>query len=338
MRIDYHVHLEEGPYSFRWLEKTYHNLLQGQPSTENKHSKQWLSESLQRLTERVTKGAYNPLWLDLYLENAKKKGIKEIGIVDHLYRFTDCRKYFEKNILLDGSRIGTIQKQWLDLVMTESMDHFVEAISNSKEKWAKHGVQLKVGIEADYFEDGEDELSELLSKHNWDFINGSVHFVNGWGFDNPQTKDEFEKYDLNALYENFFRIVEKATRSGLFDFISHLDNLKVFRYRPNEDKLLPLYKKIVKALKEMDVATEVNAGLYYRFPAKEMCPSETFLNLLIEGNVPLLISSDAHFPEDLGAFINENIEMLYQKGVRQIATFEKRKRIMMPLRNYSLNN
>jgi histidinol-phosphatase (PHP family) len=45
--------------------------------------------------------------------------------------------------------------------------------------------------------------------------------------------------------------------------------------------------------------------------------------LLVEENVPLLISSDAHFPEDVGAFINENIEKLYQKGVRQIATFEE---------------
>jgi histidinol-phosphatase (PHP family) len=53
--------------------------------------------------------------------------------------------------------IESIQKQWLDLVMTESIDHFVETISNSKEKWEKHGVQLKVGIEADYFEDGDDE-------------------------------------------------------------------------------------------------------------------------------------------------------------------------------------
>lgn len=27
MKIDYQVHLEEAPNSFRWLEKTYHNLL-----------------------------------------------------------------------------------------------------------------------------------------------------------------------------------------------------------------------------------------------------------------------------------------------------------------------
>lgn len=331
MRVDYHVHLEEGPYTYRWLEKTYQNLLMGQSSLVNKYSKQWVSDSLQKLAERVTKGAYDSIWLDLYLENAIRKGIKEVGIVDHLYRFTECRTYFEKNVLLDETPIGTLQKQWLDLVMTESMDHFAESITRNKEKWAKQGVRLKVGVEADYFEDGEEDLSELLSKHNWDFINGSVHFINGWGFDNPQTIDEFEKCDVTSLYEDFFRIVEKATRSGLFDFISHLDNIKVFGYRPHADSLLPMYKKVIKALKEMNAATEVNAGLYYRFPVKEMCPCEPFLDLLIEENIPLLISSDAHFPEDLGAYINENIEMLYQKGVRQIATFERRKRIMMPL-------
>jgi histidinol-phosphatase (PHP family) len=331
MKIDYHVHLEEGPYSFRWLEKTYHNLLTGQPISELKHSKQWLSKSLLLLSERMAKGAYDPSWLDLYLENAKKKGLKEVGIVDHLYRFTESRNYFKKHILLDDSRLGSLQKQWLDLVMTESMGDFVQAITASKEKWEKQGIKLKIGLEADYFEAGEDELTEILGKHDWDFIHGSVHFVRGWGFDNPQTKDEFKKYDLYELYKEFFQTIENATRSGLFDFISHLDNLKVFGYRPNESELLPLYKKVVKALKQMNVATEINAGLYYRFPVKEICPSETFLDLLIEENIPLLISSDAHFPEDIGAFVHENIKMLQQKGVKEIATFEKRNRVMKPL-------
>ncbi|MGG4488080.1 histidinol phosphate phosphatase domain-containing protein [Metabacillus idriensis] len=331
MRVDYHVHLEEGPYTSKWLKKTYQNLLLGQHSTEEKTSKQWAVQSVQKLSDRLTKGAYDPIWLDLYLENAKRKGIKEVGIVDHLYRFTDCRTYFEKNMMLDESPIGRLQKRWLDLVMTESMDHFAESITKNKEKWAKQGVQLKIGIEADYFEDEEEALSELLSKHDWDFINGSVHFVNGWGFDNPKTTDEFEKYDVNVLYETFFRIVEKAIRSGLFDYISHLDNIKVFGYRPNDDLLHTLYKRIVKALRDMDAATEFNAGLYYRFPVKEMCPSEPFLDLLIENKIPLLLSSDAHFPEDIGSFLDENIEMLINKGVKEIVTFDKRERMMKPL-------
>ncbi|UAL53554.1 histidinol phosphate phosphatase domain-containing protein [Metabacillus dongyingensis] len=331
MRVDYHVHLEEGPYTSNWLKKTYQNLLLGQHSPEEKSSKQWAAKSVQKLSERMIKGAYDPIWLDIYLENAKRKGIKEVGIVDHLYRFTDCREYFEKNMLLDESPIGRLQKQWLNLVMTESMDHFAESISRNKEKWAKQGVQLKVGIEADYFEGDEEDLSALLCRHEWDFINGSVHFINGWGFDNPKTIHEFENYDVHVLYETFFRIVEKAIRSDLFDYISHLDNIKVFGYRPHTDLLMPMYKRIVKALKEMDAATEVNAGLFYRFPVKEMCPSEPFLHLLIENEIPLLLSSDAHFPEDIGAFLDENMDMLINKGVKEIATFDKRKRIMKPL-------
>ncbi|MBD1382863.1 histidinol phosphate phosphatase domain-containing protein [Metabacillus arenae] len=332
MKVDYHVHLEEGPYSFKWLERTSQTIHTFSYPAESRHTIKWMKDTLSKLNDRVHKGAYDSSWLDLYLESAKRKGIREVGIVDHLYRFTDSRKYFETYMVLDESPIGQLQNQWLGQVMTERMDHFFEAVSAAKEKWEKQGILLRVGIEADYFENSENELKELLSCHDWDYINGSVHFLHGWGFDNPQMKDRFEKYDLNELYQHFFRIVEKGIRSGLFDFMSHLDNLKVFGYRPHEESLIPSYKRIVKALKEMDVATEVNAGLYYRFPVKEMCPSKTFLNLLLEENVPVTLSSDAHFPDDLGAYASENAAMLVEKGIREIATFKKRERIMKPLR------
>jgi histidinol-phosphatase (PHP family) len=77
--------------------------------------------------------------------------------------------------------------------------------------------------------------------------------------------------------------------------------------------------------------TEINAGLYYRYPVKEMCPSPAFLDILINEGVLFTTSSDSHFPDDTGAFIDQNTETLLKKGVTQIATFEKQQRIMKPL-------
>ena len=41
-------------------------------------------------------------------------------------------------------------------------------------------------MEADYFVGGEAELMSLLDGYDFDYIIGSVHFHNGWGFDNPE--------------------------------------------------------------------------------------------------------------------------------------------------------
>lgn len=331
MKADYHLHLEEGPYSLRWLDRTNQALDHFEPLEEKKHTRAWLEKSISRLAERMENGAYDSSWLDLYLQEAKRKGLTEVGIVDHLYRFKETRAYFEKNLDLSDSEIGRKQQIWLDQVMTESMADFVKAINEAKPRWAAEGVTLRLGMEADFFSGSELELKELLAGYEWDYVIGSVHYLYGWGFDNPETQSHFEDFHLVDLYNDFFAVVEKAVRSGLFQFVAHLDNLKVFNYRPEESLLLHHYENIARALVDTDTATEINAGLYYRYPVKEMCPSPAFLEVLIKAGVALTTSSDSHFPDDIGAYIEENTQALLEKGVAEIATFEKRKRIMKPI-------
>lgn len=321
MSVDYHVHLEEGPYSFRWLERTSRALQHFYPVSEGNHHRSWIQSSYKLLNERLEKGPYSSGWLDLYLQKAKERNLKEVGIVDHLYRFRETRDYFEKNMDISETDLGRKQHQWLKQVMTENMEDFVDFIESQKQKWAEHGIKLKLGMEADYFPGSHNQLKELLSTHRWDYVIGSVHFVDGWGFDNPEAIDRFDQYELEDLYGRFFQIVEEAIRSGLFDFVAHLDNLKVFNFRPHEEILLPHYEKIARALVDTNTATEVNAGLFYRYPIKEMCPSPSFLKVLAEAGVRFTTSSDSHFPDDIGLYVNENTERLKALGIHQIATF-----------------
>ena len=102
MKIDYHVHLEEGPYSFRWLERTSEAIASFDlPDGLEKGTKDFVTWQVNSWKNRLDKGCYSEEWLDLYLKRAKQLGLKEVGIVDHLYRFRETRDYFEKNMLLD---------------------------------------------------------------------------------------------------------------------------------------------------------------------------------------------------------------------------------------------
>lgn len=326
--MDYHVHLEEGPYSFRWLERTSKAMTSFySPDGLEAGSKEFITWKINELKNRLDHGCYSEEWLDYYLIRAKQLGLKEVGIVDHLYRFKETRAYFEKNMILDESGLGKIQRYWLDSVMTEKMDHFVDFILRAKEKWRLEGVELKLGMEADYFVGSEAELTELLNKKPWDYVIGSVHFVDGWGFDNPQTVNKFETLDLKALYEQFFTTVEKAIRSKLFDFVAHLDNLKVFNFQVKDsDFMVGWYERIADALIETGTATEVNAGLFYRYPVQEMCPGPEFMKTLVKRGVEFTVSSDSHFPDDLGKYTEKNTNTLKSLGVDKLVGFERRQK------------
>lgn len=331
MKVDYHIHLEEGPYSLSFVEKSLRVMDHFEQNQEVRHSKKWLENNIAKIGKRLEEGEYSKWWLDYYLQEAINKGINEVGIVDHLYRFKETKAYFTKYIDVTSSEMGKKQARWLDQVMVRSLSDFVEFIQSQKELWASKGVQLKLGLEADYFVGGEAELQSLLAGFDFDYIIGSVHFHNGWGFDNPDLQQKFLEYDLLELYKNHFEVVKKAAESKMFNFIAHLDNMKVFNYRPDEASLMAMYKEVAGVLVTNDVATEINPGLYYRYPVKEMCPSSHFLDILIAEGVKFTMSSDSHFPNDIGIYSNEIRNMLLEKGVKEIATFEKRQRIMKPL-------
>ncbi|UBH13525.1 histidinol phosphate phosphatase domain-containing protein [Macrococcus armenti] len=325
MKVDFHIHLEEGPYTNNFFNKTITSI----DTVKGVHTTGMLDDIERKaklFKERMDKGDYSEWWLDLYLETALQKGLKQVGIVDHLYRFEETRDYFLKYMDVSDTDLGRRQREWLNQVMTHKMAEFVLFINSQKEKWRKAGVELKLGIEVDYFTGGEEELKTLLAPYNFDYTIGSIHFNNGWGFDNPELENKFNEYDLVDLYTAHFNTVIKAAESGIFSFIAHLDNLKVFKYRPDEELLIPLYEKVAEALAKNDVATEVNVGLKYRYPVKEQCPSERFIQVLSKHNVLFTTSSDSHFPHDIGIYNDEIKDLLKRNGVDRIVTFSRMKR------------
>lgn len=335
MKVDFHFHLEEGPYSVGWMQRTACALeavsgsrLAGDSAP---HTLEWAEQLIRQLKHRMDQGCFHEAWLGHYFALGQQRGIERFGIVDHGFRFTEFRAYYEKHMILDDTPIGKMQRYFLDRVSIGSIEPYLKAVRKAQQ--AGHPVSL--GLEADYFPGGEEELGELLAKYDLDYVIGSVHFLDGWGFDNPETQEMFKEKDLPALYRQLFDTVKGAATSGLFDIIAHLDNLKVFNYRPDESVLLPMYEDVARTLKAADVATEINTGLAYRYPVKEACPSPAFLRVLHQYEVPITLSSDSHYPDDIGMLLDEAGELLKQTGYKDIVYFKDRQRIAVPLAGLS---
>ncbi|MFC4303208.1 PHP domain-containing protein [Cohnella boryungensis] len=330
MKVDLHFHLEEGPYSLRWLTRTMQALAATNADAEQgpEHSLAWAEALAEQLESRVWHGCFNEAWLDRFLNTGRARGIGVFGVVDHLYRFRECRPYYEKHMLLDDSPVGQAQLKWLNQVCVTSLDEFVSFVTEAK----KTRPDLLLGIEADFFPGGERELGDLLAGYDWDYIIGSVHFMDGWGFDNPQTQSRFADLKPLEAYSIYFDLLRQACRSGLFDLIAHPDNLKVFGFRPEDERdLLPLYRQTAEEMVLAGVATEINTGLAYRYPVAEACPSPLFLSVLAAYNVPIAQSSDAHFPDDIGNLLDEAREAAIGAGYKEWTAFSGRKARTVPI-------
>ncbi len=99
--------------------------------------------------------------------------------------------------------------------------------------------------------------------------------------------------------------------------------------RPEGD-LRRYYEPAIEAIAEAGIAVEVStAGLRKR--ARELYPSQAFLEMCVEAGAPVALSSDAHRPEDVGADYDLALELLERVGVGELCVFERRTRRLEPI-------
>ena len=115
--------------------------------------------------------------------------------------------------------------------------------------------------------------------------------------------------------------------SKLFDLdiVSHFDLPKKFNDLPNDKELV--FNEAVKTLevvKKKGVAMEINtSGL--RKDVKEQYPSEEIIKKIFELDIPVLLGSDAHDPNEVGWEFKSTMSLLKKIGITQLAHFNKRK-------------
>ena len=249
--------------------------------------------------------------LEEYLKSAQKLGLREVGFSDHLPLYFLPKDKREDGLAMDESEV----------------EAYFEDIRQAR--IAFPDLTVKLGIEADYIPGQEDQLSAVLKELPLDYVLGSVHYIDGWGFDNPDYIDEYGNRDIDRLYRRYFELLKEAALSGIFDILAHPDLVKKFCYFPAGD-MTEIYEDTVQAIKKSNVCIEVNtAGL--RVPAREIYPAEGFLRLCCQYGVPVTLGSDAHKPEQVGQNFIEAVSLLKKVGYRETVIFNERQREIVSL-------
>ncbi len=181
----------------------------------------------------------------------------------------------------------------------EQMSEYEAKIKEAKDKF-KGQIDIRLGYEVDWI---EGLVDERVVKAEVDYLIGSVHFLNGWGFDNPEFIGKYDEVDITEIWVEYFKQIEAMAKSELFDIVGHLDLIKVFKFMSDAD-IREIANDALNAIAMAGMSIELNsAGL--RKPIKEPYPSLELLELAYEKNIPITFGCDAHSPEQVGFGMRE---------------------------------
>jgi histidinol-phosphatase (PHP family) len=190
--------------------------------------------------------------------------------------------------------------------------------------------EVLFGIEADYYEGCERFLEGWLPAQGFDFVLGSVHFIDGWGFDNPEDRHIWDSVDVQATWRSYFGLIGRLAASGLFDAVGHLDLPKKFGYRPSDRELAEMAAPALDRIAKAGMGIEVNAsGL--RKPIGEAYPSLLLLSLARDREIPICFGSDAHRPGEVGAGLEEALDLALQAGYTHAFRIRAGEKVLVPL-------
>lgn len=244
----------------------------------------------------------------LFVDEAIKKGLDAIQILDHTHRF----KEFE--VIYEELKDNELQRKWLEnktMKFKDTLPQYITLMESIKEM--ELPITITYGLEVCYVEKHEQTIREILANYNFDFIVGAIHSIDGILYDMSFSKELlWNKLDVDFIYKRYYEQVVSLIKSNLFTQLAHMDTIKMFNYYPKYD-LTDTYNLIAKLLKLYNVKAENNVGCYYRYNHSDLGLSLVLLDILIKANVELITCSDSHNPSDVGSHIKEVTNIISER-------------------------
>ena len=264
-----------------------------------------------------------------YIKSAIELGLNVIGISDHFpYEYLSSEIPSLEDIPYENYAMPT-----------NMLEYYILQLDNLKEKYLNQ-IHVRSAFEIDFFKHQDHILNKYLKSYlnKLDYILGSVHVLFGkagiFAFDDGRFLNKYKEYDGNdEIYIEYYDSLQVMIKSSSFDFdlVSHLDLPKKFDKRvENKNLIMEKVIETLELIKKRDVAVEINtSGL--RKEAKEQYPSAEIIKEMYDLDIPILLGSDAHNPNEVAYKFKETVNLVKNIGYTQFAHFEKRKRTFIEI-------
>lgn len=193
---------------------------------------------------------------------------------------------------------------------------------------AKYEGRIKIffGVELGMQPHLQRQLALYARSHEFDFIIGSTHVVQG---QDPYYPDYFSGRSEEEAFRSYFKeIIANLKKIPGYDVCGHLDY--VVRYGANKDKdysyakYKDLFDEMLTLILEQEKGIELNTGSLNR-GTRDVSPCTDVLKRYRElGGDVITVGSDAHNAAEVAAHFSRAEEVLKECGFKYYCIFENR--------------
>ena len=241
--------------------------------------------------------------VERFVATAVRRGVDEIGFSEHVYYFRQTYDVWDLPYQVERC--------------VYDLDAYCETVLEAK----RGGLPVKLGLEIDYVGARQEQLAELLAPYPFDFLLGSVHWIDGLAVD--QQPGIWAGRSADDVWGIYVDAVCALAASGAVDVLAHLDLAKIFGQRPAFGTAVVLHERLADAIATAGVGVEIStAGL--RKPVGELYPDYGLLRACQKGGVPITLASDAHVPALVGQDFDAALELARDAGCETVTVFDSR--------------
>lgn len=214
---------------------------------------------------------------------------------------------------------GPTPREWSHCMRQREWPEYLEICERARAEYEGE-LEVKVGIECDFLPSLVSYWRDFLPRTELSHVLGSVH---------PQVADYREQFwrgDAFEFQKTYFKHLADAAETRLFDTLSHPDLVKNATPRDwNLERLMPHIGRQLDRIAATGVAMELNTSGLNK-TVREMNPAPAILREIGARGIPVVIGSDAHVPERVGANWEDAFDLLEACGFSQLSFFVDRKR------------
>lgn len=246
-----------------------------------------------------------------YIEAAIKMELDVIGISDHSPYFHSEKDQLYPHITMKKSEFTT----YIDEVLALKREYEGE-------------IDVLLGVESDFFPEYLSYYREAFAQHPFDYIIGSVHYVEGDGIFNKRRWDGLSEATKVQVKDKYYELIALSAQSGLFQILGHIDAMKGFYPAFSQIESSQL-EKTLQIIGEEQVAIEVNTSGGTKY-CGGWYPSNEILEKALHYNVAITFGSDAHKSERVGEDFDLVKAQLKEIGFKEWCYFKEKQKIIVP--------
>jgi histidinol-phosphatase (PHP family) len=248
-----------------------------------------------------------------YILAAIDAGLQVIGISDHSPYFAREEDHPSPMVCMAKSEFPA----------------YVQEVLRLKEKY-RDKIEVLLGVESDFFPDQIGLYREIYGQYPFDYIVGSVHYVDGVSIFNRNRWTRLDEEGKKEEKRRYYELIRQSAGTGLFQILGHIDAMKGYYPAFSDIPAAEAIDEALQAAAEHRIAIEINTsgktkdcGGWY--------PSDDILERALHFGVDVTFGSDAHKPERVGDEWELVRKRLREIGFTRWVFYRQKRPVTVPL-------